>query len=127
MDFPAFIESLKTDNNQSLVEAIQQGYQIIFESEDPTPAKFHGKEFWIGSVSTLDGAIEEVHSYQKAASNDFHHSVYFSQGSIDKMASGESAVFWVNEKGIIQSQWRDDELPADIIAKIKEQIELPVK
>ncbi len=49
-------------------------------------ALFNGVPFWSGSVNLLDGKIEEVHSYQEAQAADFHHSLYFSQAQIEKMA-----------------------------------------
>ncbi len=69
-------------------------------------ALFNGVLFWSGSVNLLDGKIEEVHSYREAQAADFHHSLYFPQAQIEKMADGDCAFFWINEDGAIEGEWQ---------------------
>ena len=83
-------------------------------------ATFNGKPFWSGSVSLLDGVIEEVHSYQEAEAADFHHSMYFSSAQVEKMANGENGFFFV-EDGKVHGEWRES-VPKNIISKIEQQI-----
>lgn len=89
---------------------------------DRDSATFNGKPFWSGSVSLIDGVIEEVHSIEEAEDVDFHHSMYFSQAQVEKMQNGENAFFWV-DNGVVNGEWRDS-IPKNIIDKIKAQIEL---
>lgn len=85
-----------------------------------------GEEFWIGTVNVYDGEIEEVHTYEEARDNDFHHSFYFSQSQIEKMTNGECMIFWINADGI-QAEWTMGKASPDIINKIKEQITFNMK
>ena len=87
---------------------------------DRNTASFKGKPFWSGSVSLLDGVIEEVHTIEEAEDADFHHSMYFSQAQVEKMENGENAFFWV-DNGKVNGNWRES-VPEDIIKKIEEQI-----
>ena len=67
----------------------------IFEYDQFISDKNHGlllktnERFWIGSVNVLDGEIEEVHTYEKAEENDFHHSFYFSDTQLQKIKNDE--------------------------------------
>lgn len=88
--------------------------------------KFNNKKYWCGCVSLIDGIIEEVHKYQTAMENDFHHSFYFSIGSIEKMDNEESTFFWVDEKGNIQLAWRNNNNDLNIVNAIKNQIKICV-
>ena len=92
---------------------------------DRNTASFKGKAFWSGSVSLLDGVIEEVHTMEEAEDADFHHSMYFSQAQVEKMANEENAFFFV-ENGKVQGDWRVS-IPEDIIERIKEQITIAPK
>ena len=84
-------------------------------------ALFNGVPFWSGSVNLLDGKIEEVHSYQEAQAADFHHSLYFSQAQIEKMAEEDCAFFWISEDGAIEGEWRET-LGDSLILRLSEQI-----
>lgn len=83
--------------------------------------KSNGKRFWIGTVSVLDGWIDEVHTYEEASNYDFHHSFYFSPNAIEKIDDEESMVFWVDEDGI-NGEWSHGKIPQDIINNIEQQI-----
>jgi hypothetical protein len=89
---------------------------------DRDTASFNGKPFWSGSVSLLDGVIEEVHTMEEAEAADYHHSMYFSPEQVEKMANEENAFFFV-ENGVVQGDWRVS-VPDSIIEKIKEQIKI---
>ena len=99
---------------------------VLYEGQplysDRNTASFKGKAFWSGSVSLLDGVIEEVHTIEEAEDADFHHSMYFSQAQVEKMANEENAFFFV-ENGEVHGDWRVS-VPDDIIERIKEQIEV---
>jgi hypothetical protein len=82
-----------------------------------------GERFWIGTVNVLDGEIEEVHTYEEAERNDFHHSLYFSQSQIDKIDNEECMVFWINSGGV-QGEWTHGVVARSIVGKIKQQIEI---
>ena len=73
---------------------------------DKNQAVYGGRPFWCGSVNLLDGQIEEVHSYGEAQAMDFHHSLYFSEAQVEKMAAGECAFFWIND-GRVEIDWED--------------------
>ena len=89
---------------------------------DRNTATFKGKPFWSGSVSLLDGVIEEVHTIEEAEDADFHHSMYFSPAQVEKMENGENAFFWVDD-GKVQGDWRES-VPKAIIKRIEEQIKV---
>lgn len=89
-------------------------------ANDGNGATFKGRPFWSGSVSLLDGVIEEVHTYKQAENADFHHSMYFSPGQVEKMANGENGFFWV-DRGNVYGEWRDS-VPQEIIDSIERQI-----
>ena len=105
-------------------ESVMRGQTMFREGKRPENGGiFKGRPFWSGSVNLLDGVIEEVHSYEDAEANDFHHSFYFSDPQIEKMANGENAFFWVDEDGEINGEWRTT-IEDEIINRIKEQIEI---
>lgn len=83
---------------------------------------YQGKPFWIGTVNTLDGKIESVYDYETAESNDFHHSFYMSPEIVEKIDNEDSAVFWFNNNGEIEFQWRND-IAKDWLEAIKEQLD----
>lgn len=85
-------------------------------------AYFEGREFWSGCVSLIDGIIEEVHTYKEAEYADFHHSMYFTPESAQRMDTEESAFFYVDD-GTIMEGCRES-LPQWIIASIKKQIQI---
>lgn len=114
------INAISSDNRIS-----QNPNSVKSEFSDRDTATFNGKPFWSGSVSLLDGVIEEVHSFSEAEDADFHHSMYFSQAQIEKMENGENAFFWV-ENGSINGNWRES-IPQSIIDKIREQIVIDAK
>ena len=93
---------------------------FLFQDRNLNEATFNGKAFWSGSVSLIDGVIEEVHSFEEAETVDFHHSLYFSQAQVEKMASGENAFFFI-DGGKVEGDWRES-IPNNIIKKIEEQI-----
>lgn len=81
----------------------------------------NGRRFWSGSVSLLDGKIEETHTYEEAEDRDFHHSMYFTPQAQERMSADESAFFTVDENGKI-SGW-STEIPPKIIAEIQRQLD----
>ena len=100
-----------------------QDIYFSFAGQDPKNGGiFRGKRFWSGSVNLIDGEIEEVHTYEEAKANDFHHSSYFSEGQVEKMDDEENAFFWV-EDGKVYGNWRTD-IDDRIIKRIKEQIKV---
>jgi len=121
------IQSPLDNNNQ--FSMIPPGYDggILNEESDEYGDKNRGilkrtgEEFWIGTVNVLDGEIEEVHTYEQARDNDFHHTFYFSEPQQEKMTNGECMIFWINADGI-QAEWTMGKASPDIVNKIKEQI-----
>ena len=94
---------------------------------------FNGKKCWCGSINTLDGIIEETHSYNKASSYDFHHSFYFTDTSIEKMDNGDCLFFYVDNNGSINLDpvGRGLDVGAKynkniLVEKIKKQIQIIV-
>jgi len=85
--------------------------------------KSSGKRFWIGIASVFDGEIEEVHTYEEAKRNDFHHSFYFSPNAVEKMDNEESMIFWVEEYGI-ESDWTHGKMSQNVINLINQQIDV---
>ena len=81
------------------------------------------KPFWIGTINVMDGEIEEVHTYEEARDNDFHHSFYFSQPQVEKMTDGEVMIFWIAPYGI-EAEWTMGKAGPEIVNKIKQQIEI---
>lgn len=92
-----------------------------YEDKNYGVLKSTGKRFWIGTVSVLDGKIEEVHTYEEAKKHDFHHSFYFSSCACEKIDNEESMVFWVDKHGI-NGEWTHGKIPQDIINVINQQI-----
>lgn len=87
---------------------------------DKNQGRCNGRRFWSGSVSLLDGRIEEIHTYEEARAADFHHALYFSPAQVEKMSAGETAFFWINA-GKIEVAWRD--IPSvDILPQIARQV-----
>lgn len=121
------IKSVKNENPTSNSD-IRYSDKIDEEvTEDNTEANdyatFNGKKFWSGSVSLLDGTIEEVHTYEEAVMWDFHHSYYFSEEAQERMDNEESAFFYINGKDVDVIDWRT-EIPQWVKGRIKEQIEI---
>lgn len=82
---------------------------------------YQGCIFWSGSVSLVDGKIEETHTLREAQAADFHHTFYFSPEQALKIGDGECGFFWITEDGEVEAEWR--KTPGrDIICGIKEQI-----
>lgn len=82
---------------------------------------YQGRIFWSGSVSLVDGRIEETHTVQEAQAADFHHTFYFSPEQASKIDDGECGFFWISEDGEVEAEWREA-LGREIICGIKEQI-----
>lgn len=82
---------------------------------------YQGCIFWSGSVSLVDGKIEETHTLREAQAADFHHTFYFSPEQALKIGDGECGFFWITEDGEVEAEWRKT-LGRDIICGIKEQI-----
>lgn len=104
--------------------------QFVNENVDVNVSdKNHGlllkdnKRFWIGSVNMFDGEIEEVHTYEKAEFNDFHHSFYFSENQLEKIKTEECMVFWVDSDGI-HGEWTHGKIPRNILYEINKQIKV---
>lgn len=95
----------------------------IYGNKNRGVLKRTGEEFWIGTVNVYDGEIEEVHTYEEARNNDFHHHFYFSPAQVEKMIARECMIFWINANGI-QAEWTMGKASPDIVNKIKEQIEI---
>jgi hypothetical protein len=87
-------------------------------------ATFKGRPFWSGAFDTLDGHIIEVHSYERAEKADFHHSHYFSAKAINLMDERGAAFFWVDDKGNVNTGWRESAARPEIVQAIKAQIEI---
>lgn len=112
------IEVWSMDITKAMKDSVLTEGQPLYS--DRNTASFKGKAFWSGSVSLLDGVIEEVHTIEEAEAADFHHSMYFSQAQIEKMENEENAFFFV-ENGEVQGDWRVS-IPESIIERIKDQI-----
>jgi hypothetical protein len=76
------------------------------KSSDKNMAEYNGKKFWIGSFNTLNGEIEETHTYEEAKENGFHHSFYFSPQTQENMYNEDSVIFWI-KNGKIELGWRE--------------------
>lgn len=117
------------------ISYIPQGYQhnildeIILQeiekvlNKNRAVLKKTGERFWIGSVNVYDGEIEEVHTYEEAEKNDFHHSMYFSRSQVEKIDNEECMAFWVDARGI-NGEWTHGALERDIVNKIRQQIDI---
>ena len=95
---------LDVSSADDIVRAINRAYvrngfdeslQIKEGSIKGNTFTFNNKPAWSGTVNTLDGTIEETHSYEEAKDYGFHHSFYFSDEQIDKLESGETCFFCV--------------------------------
>jgi 2'-5' RNA ligase len=97
----------------------------IFQS--PTKAQdravYRGKKFWIGTVSTLDGEIENVYSRKEAEDYGAKHERYMRPADVDGINSGDRAMFWVDKNGEVQSEWRNGALSPELKQRIESQIE----
>lgn len=93
------------------------------ENKNHAVLKRNGKRFWIGAANVLDGYIEEIHTYEEAERNDFHHSFYFSPNMVEKISDEECMVFWVDEDGI-NDEWTHGKIPMNIIRLIENQINI---
>ncbi len=80
--------------------------------------KRHNKRFWIGAVDILDGYITEVYTYEKAKEHDFHHTLYFSASTQEKIDHDESLIFWIMN-GDVHS-W--EKIESTLKQKIRDQI-----
>lgn len=109
----------------------QEGLVKLEEDTGSDTFIFKGKKAWSGAVNTLDGTIEEIHTYKQAKNADFHHSFYFSDEQLDKMSEGESCFFCVSANHTIMidttnrfnSRGDEIELREDYLKdRIKEQI-----
>lgn len=87
---------------------------------------FNGKNYWCGAVNTLDGVIEEVHTYEEANSYDFHHSLYFSDEQLENMREGISCFFYVYDNEIVVDPiGRNTDVDVDFLKnEINKQIKL---
>lgn len=81
---------------------LEQANALVPQRKSKDTFSYNGKNAWSGAVSTIDGAIEETHPYSRAKDYDFHHSFYFSDPAIERIESGDSLLFYVDEKGNIQ-------------------------
>lgn len=106
-----------------LIKIINEEINNIADEKNRGMLKRTGERFWIGSVNVYDGEIEEVHTYEQAEDNDFHHNAYFSQGQLMKIKEGECMVFWINDNGI-QTEWTNGKINNEIKYKIRQQIDL---
>lgn len=82
-----------------------------------------GRSFWSGGFSTLDGEVLEVHKYEEAENSDFHHSTYFSRGTVELMSDEEAAFFWVDGGGI-ETDWCEGVASPEILRRLKEQVRI---
>lgn len=113
-------ESLKARAEKLIKRLKGFGSTLYSEQEIKNPATYNGQKFWSGSVSLLDGFIEEVHTYEEAENAGFHHSLYFSDEQVEKLDSDDNAFFYINDNGEVEI-WRDD-IPDWVKASIKKQI-----
>ena len=104
------------------MEAKQARMSVKEGDFNGNPAIFNGKPFWSGIASALDGYIEEVRTIQEAENAGFHHSLYFTPEVARRIDEDESVFFWVDDDGTVETMWRDDEAPANIVRAIKSQI-----
>ena len=112
--------------NMGLQEIIGEEIGLLKNQENNNNhaiLKRTGKKFWIGCANTLDGYIEEVHTYEEAERSDFHHSFYFSPNMLEKISNEECMVFWVDEFGI-NGEWTHGAIPQNIINEIHQQINI---
>ena len=107
-----------------LSERFNKGSEDIRYSISGDNASLNGKPFAVGSASSLDGYIEETHTYAEAQASDWHHSFMFSNAQVEKIDNEENVFFWVDDDGTIQTMWRQDEAPANIVRAIQNQIDI---
>lgn len=107
----------------SVKEIILEEIVNFRENKNHGKLKSTGKRFWIGIASVYDGEIEEVHTYEEAKRNDFHHSFYFSPNALEKIDDETSMVFWVDEFGI-EGEWTHGKMSQKIIDLIGQQIDI---
>ena len=82
-----------SENNKTIAS-------MLHEAKRHQDAVFNGETFWIGSASSIDGVIEEVHTWEEASKNGFHHTFTFSEAQVEKIDSGENFVFWIQNDDI---------------------------
>jgi len=84
-------KSKATKKFAKVFEAKSEDVAILLRTNEP---------FWIGAVNILDGYIEEVHTFETAKDNDFHHSMYFSIPILDRQKRDEEVLIFWFENGV---------------------------
>lgn len=95
-------------------------FKTVKAGKGSNEATFKGQPFWCGVVNSIDGIIEEVHTYEEARDNDFHHSFYFTDKGLDAFTEKYGEFFWI-EGGKVMT-YSPDSLSPKIKNKILEQI-----
>jgi len=92
------------------------------KKEEKNLYTFKGKPFWSGAYDFIDGFIYEVYPYETAEESDFHHSMYFSNKAVAKMAKEEWGFFWMDDRGL-NTMWRNGEdAPKQVQKSIMKQV-----
>jgi hypothetical protein len=112
-----------TKDKNFLENVIREEIEQFNENGNHGILNKNGKKFWIGIANIYNGEIEEVHTYDEAKANDFHHSFYFSNSAQEKIQNGDAMVFWVDKNGI-NNEWTHGRIPTNIISTIKQQIQV---
>jgi hypothetical protein len=82
-------------------------------------------KWFSGTVSTLDGEIESLKTYDQAQEVDFHHRLYFEPGQKEKLDSGENAFFFMDKQGKLNFEWPSGgQVSKEIRAKVEKQLGL---
>lgn len=90
--------------------------------------RYKGKEFWIGTIDQRDNRISEIHPFEKAQENDFHHRLYFSDQGIRDLEAHNTDVFWFDDKGKIVLGWEGPNSGPEynkVVKAIQSQLDKP--
>jgi hypothetical protein len=110
---------LNLNGLEELYEYLEKGDKVMASGNNKNLGEYKGEKFWIGMADIIDGHIYEVHTYEEAQENDFHHTFYFSQESINKYNEESNVIFWVKNGDII-IDWdiiNENNLLKDLIKK----------
>jgi hypothetical protein len=93
------------------------------ESDNKNPGNLNGKDFYIGTVSPLDGYIESTVTHEKAEKEGWHHKYYLPQEDYGKVNSDESLMFSLQpgQGGVVWAHHPQNHRP-DLKKKVLDQI-----
>ena len=94
------------DISPAMVESVEGGTPLFRRREEQghaNPATHKGNDFFIGTVNTQDGQIENTYTHAEASRSDFHHGYYMKPADVDGLADGSRIAFWIDKENRIRS------------------------